>query len=515
MAAKILVICDRHNQSFLGRESNMILKRQNLRDKFSTFLSFSGEKNSKITAWSPKAELRKNIDIVIASKNYGEADDEDIALYFVQALRSQNSRISQVSRWHLVAYLQETCFFTCQVLLKKFDKKEILLEEIFQVANIVICEEKFFANYDPNQGKLSTYVSSAIKYKILDFLSGDKSNARSVWGELYQMSATRFREENLVSIKFSARRQKEDYVYIHSFFQKVCCPSGTNKRREKPSEDQLQAISDLYNNSLKNTDKNFVEMTPNIASQMLDNCIEVIRKSFMQPKSLDAPIKGNREDAVSSTLLDTLKSSNVEDIDEENEMPEEKEAIRQEMTQIIRKKLDSLDIRKKGQFILFSGFGCTSTQVANLYQVAQTTVSRLYDPFVEICLELRKKVSKSTDEVALIKDLRNQLKIYIKSTCQKSLYEVIDSFVTNELKNISGYSLNELSKLERQSEQLAQQCNQSTEHIDGEKERLKGAITEFMINYLRTDFEILALLYPVTPKIDKFIDKWMSDHITN
>jgi hypothetical protein len=120
-----------------------------------------------------------------------------------------------------------------------------------------------------------------------------------------------------------------------------------------------------------------------------------------------------------------------------------------------------------------------------------------------------------TDETILIKALRDWLKQHLKSVYTNLLYEIVDSLVMIQLDQIEVSFLRDLRKRRGKSEQLAQKMNLSPEYINEERQRLKDVITGFVVNHLKTNFEILTPLYPVAPKIDGFIDKWMSDLPTN
>ena len=182
------------------------------------------------------------------------------------------------------------------------------------------------------------------------------------------------------------------------------------------------------------------------------------------------------------------------------------------------KKTQSLDNDKQGKFIFLNGFDFTTTEVADLYTVNQSNISstRLYRAINKSCLNYSKRfASDSIDEPRMIKALRDWLRQHLKSIYTNLLYEVVDSLVMSQLKDIEISFLRDLWKQRGIAEQLAQKMNQSPEYINEEKQRLKDVITGFVVNYLTTNFEIIIPLTPVVPKIAEFIDKWMSDRPTN
>ncbi len=488
----------------------MSLVRDNLRDKFSTFLVFDA---STVPKWSsPDPRLRRSIDQLLASEDFCDVNRENIevvVLHFVRVVSSQTSQISQVSRWHLIAYLNETCFFVCQKLCNRYRNNK-LLEESFQVASRVICQDNFFSRYDPSRVKLITYVNKALEYKISDYLSiaCGNANARSEWGKLYYLSTVELRE-NLVSIGYSREMTNDDYVNIHRLYKHICQPAEPRKKRVKPLDIELKAICDRFNETSEKTFK----ITPEDVLNMLNHCIQAIRErqNFVIPISLHNSVGGEED---STSLIDTIEYDNKSNI-LENDDDSYFGSIREGLIQIISQELDSLDRDKQGKFTFLNGFDCTTTEVAALYQVNQSTISRLYKPIINSCLNYSKTfVSNFSDDTLLIKALRDWLKQYLEFIYTNSLYEVVDSLAMSQLKESEISFLNDLREQRGGSEQLAQKLNQLTEYVEEERKRLKDVITGFVVKHLRTDFEILAPLYPVAPKVDEFIDKWMSDRQT-
>lgn len=488
----------------------MILVRQNLRDKFSTFLVFDG---STIPQWSrPDPRLRRSIDQLLASEHFCDVNIENVevvVLHLVRVVSSQSSQTSQISRWHLIAYLHETCFFACQKLCNRYRNNE-LLEESFQVASRVICQENFFFRYDPSRVKLITYVNKALEYKLSDYLSTatGHTNARSEWGKLYYLSTVELRE-NLVYIGCSLERINNDYVNIHRLYKHICQPLEPRKKRVAPSDIELQAICDHFNKICEKNSQIKAEDVLNI----LNHCIQAIheRQNFAIPISLHTSV-GCEEG--STLLIDTIAYDNKSNI-LENSDDSYFGLIREGLIQIVAQELNCLDKDKQGKFIFLHGFDCTTTEVADLYQVNQSTISRLYKPIINACLNYSKTfASNFTDETLLIKALRDWLKQYLEFIHANLLYEVVDSLTMLQLHESEISFLNDL-KENQGVERLAQNLNQSTEYIDEERKRLKDVIIGLVVNHLKTNFNILIPLYPVATKIEKFIDKWMSYHYTN
>ena len=484
----------------------MSLLRQDLRNKFSNFLGISDEKGFNYN-WTPDATLRRNIDKVLALTKYYEAIEEELVRHFLHNLHSQNPHIAQISRLHLVAYLQETCIFVCKRLCDK--RKGASLKDAFGVANATICEPDFFKNYKSHKAKLATYADRAVRNKVLDFVTG---SGRSNWGKFYYLS-TKELKENLVSISFLLHRDEEDYIYIHKFYKNICRPSITEETRTEPNIEQLQAICDRYNSVFHNAKSEFVEMTPKKALQMMKDCIEVIRnreKRFANPSDLDAPIKSRADDGQVMPLIDTISDlsdanqNRLEDL-EEDELSE-LEQISTELNLIVNSKLASLDLEKQSIFTLLHGFNCKTPKIGKLYGVNQGTISRRYHRGYDLihsdCLIFCKQKIGSQDmnDQALIDNLSKWLDNYL------------DSFYKGYLLNLLNTLLNSRFKNDKQS---VHQFQDLTEYINAEGENLIDLAVNLVINYLQNDFQIPQCCNPAIPEIIEFIKTWMRDRPTN
>ena len=484
----------------------MSLAKRSLRKKFSTFKGSGSE-------WSnPNPRLLKSIEILLDSDGFRDAKEETIALYFVKCLSSSNEKIVEISRQHLIAYAQEHCYHACKELCKKFNKneKDEIFEDCFQAGNTAICRVNFFANYRPQSGNtLGTYISNAVEKKTIEILTGGGNNVRSNWGLLAVVSKKQIKEVLPLIPELFADRTQEDYILIHKFYKEICKPSKTGKKREKPSEQQLQAICDCFNRAYP------CNLQPEEALKMLNDCIAALREqqNFSDSRELDAPV-GNEDN---TTLLDTISYDSKSSIIDEGD-DSYFGSIREGLVQIVAEELDKLDNDKQGKFIFLNGFNFTTIEVADLYTVNQSNLSstRLYRSINKSCLNYCKRfASDSIDEIQIIKALRDWLKQHLKSIYTNLLYEVLDSLVRSRLKEIETSFLRDLWKQRGIVEQLAQKMNQSPEYIMEERQRLKDIITEVVINYLIVKFEIITPLTPVVPKIAEFINKWMSDRPNN
>jgi hypothetical protein len=484
----------------------MSLVRRDLRDKFSSFLSINDEYGFNCS-WYSDPTLRHNIDKLLVLDQYADATEKEIIRHFLNKSKSQNPQISQVGKWHLQAYLQETCYFTCKVLCKQFRKDKELFEA-FQVANELISRNNFFANYDPDKAEIVTYAKQAIIHRASDYLSGG-NDARSDWGTLYYMSPTRL-EENLVSItKFLPNKKESDYIYIHRFYKDVCKPSRLRKKRTEPSCSELQAICNLYNNAFSDRE-NFVEITTKRALAILQQCIDAIRhrqNNFNNPRSLSD--SGSANDADGTQLIDYL--SDPSDANQnrpenlERAEPSELEKLQNGLSNVLDQEIASLTLERQGIFTMLHGLNGKMTKIATLYGVNQSNISRRYRPTYEAifakCVTFCQVQVRNLDvNLSWQNDLHQWLKGYLNSFYKGKLSGLLESLINSHL---------------QEENQILHKSLDLTEYINAERENLINISADLLINHLQQEFQITQSCEAIVPNITYFIRAWMSDRPTN
>jgi len=485
----------------------MSFVRQELRDKFSSFLSINDEYGFN-HSWVSEPILRRNIDKLLALDQYSDATEKEVTRYFLNKSKSENPRISQVSVWHLQAYLQETCYFTCKDLCERFGKPNEFFEA-FQVANELISRASFFANYDPDKAEIVTYAKQAIVHRVSDRLSGG-NNARGDWGTLYYMSPKRLRE-NLVSItKFLLGKEEDDYIYVHKFYKEVCRPPNLREKRTEPSFSELQAICNLYNNTF-NDRENFVEITTKKALAMLQQCIKAIRdrqNNFNNPRSLNDSSSAN--DADGTQLIDCLSDpsdanqNRLEDL--ESAEPSEPQKLLMGLSSLVDQETVSLILEKQGIFTMLHGLGCSMVKIGTLYGVHQSNISRkryrpAYDAIFAKCVAFcQQQVIDLDVNISWQNDLYDWLKGHLGSFYKRKLSQLLESLLNSHLQ-VENQPLHKFRDL--------------TEYIDAEGENLIGIAVYLVTNHLQQEFQITRSCEPIIPDITDFIKSWISDRPKN
>ncbi len=479
----------------------MSIKRQDLRDKSSTFLTIHDAVGNSYS-WEVAPKLQRNIDVVLALEQYSDAIEEEIVRHFLNELHHSDQRITNRSRSHLVAYLQETCYFVSQKLCFKFKRKDSV-RDAFGIAYETICSPGFFERYAPSKSSVTTYASKAIEYRLLNFLTVD---GRSIWGKFYHLSATGVRQI-VISIIRKSYRDIEDYVYIHQFYKLICPPLEDNQARKEPIGEQLQAICDLYNSQIppikEQFKKKFVAIDPQEALEMMKSCIDEIlnrQRRIGSPKSLDAPINSN--DDSDTTLGDVFEKP-----DESQNHSDNDDELLERLSNIVEQKIEDLTLEQQSIFILIHGLGCKMIKFAPIYGVNQSNISRkryrpAFDNIVDECLTFWQQQISNLDinDISLRNALQQWLKDYLNSYYKNKVFQALDFL-------ISAYYQENVQDLHK--------FNDLTEYMCAESDELLIVGFDLLLNYLQQKFNITQSCEPIFLEINDFIKSWLRDRPTN
>ncbi len=487
----------------------MSIRRQKLRDKFSTFLTIH-DAVGKSYSWEVVPKLQRNIDIVLALEQYSDATEEEIVRHFLNELHHSDQRVVERSRSHLVAYLQETCYFVSEKLCFRFKRKDSV-RDAFGIAYETICSPGFFKRYTSRISQLSTYASNAIKNQVLNLLTGD---GRSIWGKFYHLSATGVRQIVISIIRKPHKeseeihRDVEDYFYIHRFYKLICPPLEDNKARTEPNSEQLQAICNLYNSQIppikEQLKKEFVAIDPQEALEMMKSCIQEIlwrQQIIGSPESFDAPINSN--EGSDTTLHEVFEKPDDSQTHSDND-----DELLERLSNIVEQKIEDLTLEQQSIFILIHGFGCKMIKFAPIYGVNQSNISRkryspALDSIVDECINFCQQQINNLEvnnDISWRSDLRQWLKDYLNSSYKNKMSQLLESLI---------------SSYYQENKQELHKFHDLTEYICVKGDEVLVVAFDLLINYLQQKFNITQSFQPIFPEINDFIKSWLSDRPTN
>ncbi|NJL79565.1 MAG: sigma-70 family RNA polymerase sigma factor [Richelia sp. RM2_1_2] len=365
--------------------------RNNLVEIFSTFLQFDAD---RFRSWATDAKLRRSM-INCAKQIPQETSENFWALYWYKQWHSQSQ---QIAKEHLLAYLQECCYWSSAKAANTFASIQYNLSDCFQIA--IAKFDKVLQGYNPDSGfRLKNYASATFGSVIRDTLrQRHEVDICSVWGLLRKTSHKRLVE----SLQQSGLPEDTIAAYVVAWnrFKTFYVPTQASSTRQLPRPDEKiwSTITQTYN---KQTDSSVDSQT---LETWLLNCAASIRK-YLYPSviSINAPAGG--EDAFE--WIDNLTSGEDSLLNQIIATEEEqvKASQESEMNAVLASKITQLDKQLQQILQLYYGQGLTQQQIAQQLEVKQYTVSRRLSKTKETLLRSVFQWSQEKLHISLTPDI--------------------------------------------------------------------------------------------------------------
>lgn len=419
----------------------LVEKRENLVDKFSSFISFTGNNHQIKLNWKVDVELENNIKSKVEADP--DAKESFWALYFLKVLLAHFHPENKISlqfnreciptvKRHLTAYLQEACFKAAKDIHHEFKyiKHKYSLEECFQIANIAASSPgKLFKSFNFERSKINVeaYAITAFKRFIRNQIYQQDLEARrtrfSNYGLLKDLSAGELNEA-LQAQNFSSQQIIIYRVAWQCFSEIFQSASSGLSRTKTPSQKDFAAIASYYNQRCNQLNLQNAFATDTTIQEMLLTCINTAKNyRTKQYFSLEEDYYGI-SDAAPSTW-DVL--------------------IQQEEWQQVQVLVDNLftSMPQLCQIIfkLWQGLNLTQTEIANLLKTKypdlqkQYQVARLLKRYTRSILrEFAEEWNKVNSEIYLnheqdIERIKSALDKCLGLYCKKVFFNILDKFI--------------------------------------------------------------------------------------
>ncbi|MFB2892303.1 hypothetical protein ACE1CI_05090 [Aerosakkonemataceae cyanobacterium BLCC-F50] len=308
-------------------------KREDIVQKFSTFLSFGDYKSRRKSFWQADPQLERQIKHLTQSDP--EAKEEFWAKYFLKTLRevsqTESSRAASISSLrfsvtplplpspyetvtssqslkipplitarHLSAYLQEACLWAAQKshLKYQFLRYKYPIEEYFQIAaSFANLPDKLLKsfNLDHPRSNIEGYAKIAIfrfiRDKIYQYDVEAKSRKFSDYGLLKNLNAKELKE---ALASQGINQQKIDlYRLTWQCFDEIYQPQQecSTRNLQPPTQEDLKQIADYYNQRLNQLDLPKLAANEDKVQEILEICIKAARnyrtKQFLPLEEYD------------------------------------------------------------------------------------------------------------------------------------------------------------------------------------------------------------------------------------
>ncbi len=400
-------------------------KRTNLVMQFSSFLCLKEESSSLITYWKITPELEQNMRQLLDRRQIIAENDDLIAQEFLEWLRENQDSLK---RKHLVAYLQESCFFATKKVYQRFKNWNLFTwQDFFQWANLFLANPtQLLAKYNQSRNyKLTTYARSKIESQLIDqtyqYMGWERA---SDWGLLRQLK-TGTRKKCLQTIGGLKGNDLEKYLLVWECFNLVYSPK-TIKRNQQlppPSANHFLQVSKEYNFICQKQCLNLSSLTQEECTEIINHCIEFSRR-YCNPTTLN-----NSE--YMNNFTDEFNSA----------IQEEKEIKKEEYNQvnnILTRGFSELKFEEKILLHLWKGLQLTQTEIGEIMgNKYGEFISEQYQITRQINLIRKQLLEKLIQEIVVdseiqldqqkLKALKNPIDCWLKEYCQDILDEKIMS----------------------------------------------------------------------------------------
>lgn len=344
--------------------------RQEIRDMFSTFVQLERGRFSK---WLRDPKLYRNIQNHLERSSSALKSENFWAQYFHKQWRSG---FNNLARMHLLAYLQEPCYWVASKTVAKFTLGQYLLADYFQMAIAEV--ETILKDFNPEKcSSLKTYANMAISSRLKDILRQRKeADSCTNWALLRKVSKKLLNEAlSEAGLSQSAIAQ---YRLAWTCFNELYIqnqPGGTSQLPE-PNRQLWEAIANLYNYQRQSqlTKSTLACNAQTIKQWLTQTAVYVRAYLFPFVKSLNA-FKQDDETTVTFDLPDPSSLSPMADMIAEEDVQNRQNQISQ-MSAVLLKALQSLDVQSQELLKLYYQQGLTQQQIMQQLQMSQPTVSR-------------------------------------------------------------------------------------------------------------------------------------------
>jgi RNA polymerase sigma factor (sigma-70 family) len=337
--------------------------RQSIILIFSTFVQFNGD---RFHSWATDSKLRRSIQSCV-NKMPQETSENFWVLYWYNHIPEK--RVDKLAKEHLIAYLQEVCYWTSQKTSASFSSTQYKLSDCFQMA--IASVDKVLKGFNPNQGFiLKNYASVIFGSVIRETLrQRGEIDICTEWGMLRKISQKRL-VESLQNAGLSPETVTA-YVLAWNCFKTLYVPKQPQATRQlsRPDNYTWSAIAQAYNSQSSQ------KVTSQILETWLLSCAKHAR-NYLYPPSASINVSPAGQDT--SEWIDNL-AGEVESVLTQiiNQQEEQTRTFQQsEINKVLAAAIAQLESEAKQIFQLYYNQGMTQRQIAKELVLQQYTVSR-------------------------------------------------------------------------------------------------------------------------------------------
>jgi hypothetical protein len=416
-------------------------KRLNTIEQFSTFLLVT-DIDRLTTRWEFEVKLKQNVEQLIKDK---KVDSESLAYNFLTDLLAKPTNLEKK---HLIAYLQEVCFWAAK---KVYDRLASILSslkqgEYFLLANEIVCQpHQLLARYNPNYGKkISQYAQLRLESKIADSAYATVGwKLCSDWGLLKKISKIKMRK-SLAQIGGLSGLKLEEYLLVWQCFRDNYASNSPQKNRNlsTPNQNQFKQMNEQFNLLANNLFNSTTTITETQFEERLNSCSQWARK-YTNPQTFAA--------------TENFDLSPVGSDISYLEVREKKENLEQ-VNQALEASFEKLTKEQKTILYLWLGLNLSQQEIVNIFE-------KIYPDFIKKQYQLSRQI--------------NQIRKVLIDTLIENKFPEKKKFTSQEFKELK----NPLEQFLNESvhSRMFQFCRQALAVIDNSDfEEVKGYYVQLL-----------------------------------
>lgn len=461
-----------------------IRNRQHLKDKFSTYLRLEERNERVVASWISDRKLHDNIKKMILCDQ--EASENYWAIFWVKNALSSSPH--PLAKWHIYAYLEETCYWTSLKICQKFVAYNPNLEDCISLAReLTIDPSKLFGTkYNPSRSQVKTFASIILRSHLLEHLRrGREIDKYSDWALMRSLNLTSVEKV----LKYVGIEQIAPYKLAWRCFKEIYTPNQpSNSRQLKPPTTEIWTAIAYRYNQLRSSFNLEEEINVSQVRKLLENLVDAVRQQTISKITSFEEIVENSGDIFASPITEDLES--------------EWNRVNSILSEVFYSSSFPNNIR--AVLILWKGLDFNQTEVGSVYAWTQPYVAqkvRIWRRF--LFNNLVEKLSINTESQLTISDLDNQAKhidIWIKYHCKFKYCQFLETIVTQNYNRDYFQILELFYGRNLPKEEISSRLNISESEIEVNLVQIELSFKDYLKNYLQDSFNISFSLLPSADK---------------
>ena len=383
--------------------------RQDIVEIFSSFIQFDFDRFSN---WVSDPRLRRSINKCLAKEDLKTHSENFWAIYWHKKWRKEPSGIA---REHLIAYLQEACFWSTRKTISSFQSTQYSLPDGFQIAIAGI--DKVLKGFDSDRGfSLKGYASITFCNLIREILrQRQEIDICSEWSLLRKLSKKRL-TESLQNAGLSPDIV-EKYVLAWYCFNNIYVPerASPTKKLSKPDAETWNEIVNLYNQESKTQFSVSNEIVNAITLEKWLLASVKAARSYLYPNvtSINQPKPGYDSGEIADSLVGEVDESLLTEMIVEEEIQQRNQQQNQVNTALLSA-LNQLKAEERQLLELYYAQGMKQSEIAQELSTQQYNISRKLSRVKKSLLKSLAQWSKDTLHISLTSDVLNHISVIIE-----------------------------------------------------------------------------------------------------